>query len=113
MLDAGVFENPNRLELLHGVIVEKPVKSPSTWRSKRRVSRVAVGPWPGASAHRGLRSSLRTGSRCRSPTSRSSKPASTLTAHPATALLVVEIAKTSLKVDTTIKPPIYAVDGRA
>ena len=26
MLDAGVFENPKRLELLHGVLTEKPVK---------------------------------------------------------------------------------------
>ena len=36
MLDAGVFEHPQRLELLLGVLTEKAVKSPEHVELKRR-----------------------------------------------------------------------------
>jgi len=56
------------------------------------------------------RSPSRTERRCRSPTSPSSNRDDTV-AHPVTALLVVEVAVSSLRIDTAIKPALYAAAG--
>src|SRR5690242_20959214 len=43
MLDAGVFENPSRIELLLGVLTEKPVSSPIHVEVKARLRDWLVG----------------------------------------------------------------------
>src|SRR5690349_17897257 len=111
MVDAGVFDDEKRLELLLGVLVEKPVKSTEHERAKESVIEWL---WPlGPKA-------LRFESPLVAPDGISMPEPDVavvehreLRSHPTTAAFVVEVAKTSLKLDMTVKAPIYAAAGVA
>jgi Uma2 family endonuclease len=109
MLDAGVFADPKRLELLLGVITEKPVKSIEHEAVKKRLVRWlwALGP-----------EVVRFEGPIVAPDGISMPEpdlavvnAASEAGHPTTARLVIEVAKTSYRVDTTVKPAIYASMG--
>jgi Uma2 family endonuclease len=109
MLDAGVFEDPQRLELLHGVLTEKSVKSTEHSVLKRRLAR-----WLHKQEHEVFvedpvvvpdRMSLP------EPDIAVVVPGDHLHEHPSAAYLVIEVAKTSLKTDLHVKPPLYAAMG--
>lgn len=110
MLDAGVFENPNRIELLHGLLVEKPVSSPAHVGVKTRLRR-----WLREFDPEVLRLEdplvAADGISMPQPDVAVVEAGDYDSAHPTTALLVIEIARTSFKLDTTIKPAIYASCG--
>ena len=110
MLDAGVFENPNRIELLHGLLVEKPVSSPAHVGVKTRLSRWL---WELGPERLRLEEPLvaADGISMPQPDVAVVEPGDYELAHPTTALLLVEIARTSFKLDTTIKPVIFAACG--
>src|SRR3954452_965936 len=110
MFDAGVFENPNRIELLHGVLVEKPVSSPAHVGVKTRLRR-----WLREFDPEVLRLEdplvAADGISMPQPDGAVVEPGDYDSAHPTSALLVIEIAKTSFEMDTTVKPQIYAAMG--
>lgn len=113
MVEAGILSEDEPLELLHGALTAVPVKSPDHEAVKSRLF-----AWLGAGASAG-RYVLRVESPILVPDGMSlpepdvavlERPPSP-TAHPTTALLVIEVAVTSHRVDTRIKPPLYAQAG--
>jgi Uma2 family endonuclease len=110
MLDAGVFENAHRIELLHGVLTEKPVSSPEHVGVKVRLRR-----WLSEFDPEVLRLEdplvAADGISMPQPDVAIVEPGDYDAAHPRTAHLVIEIAKTSFRLDTTVKPPLYAAMG--
>jgi Uma2 family endonuclease len=108
MVEAGILSSEERVELLHGVLTEKSVKSPGHEELKMRLLR-----WldPTAEGHR-----VRVEA-CFVVPDRTSLPEPDLVAvppgdytkvHPSAALLAIEVASSSLKLDTTIKAALYA-----
>jgi Uma2 family endonuclease len=107
MLELGVIPEDNRLELLHGMLTEKAVKSPEHCELK---SRLAEWLWNPAAHRVRVEGALRVADDTSLP-----EPdvavvprGDYLQAHPFGAVLVIEVAKTSLAIDTEIKPPLYA-----
>jgi Uma2 family endonuclease len=112
MVDAGILSEDEPVELLHGVLTAVSAKTPGHEQVKLRLGRwLAPGFADG-------RYDVRTEAPVAVP-DRTSLPEPDLAvverddtvAHPATALLVVEVAISSLRVDTTIKPHLYAAAG--
>jgi Uma2 family endonuclease len=112
MVEAGILGDDEPVELLHGVLTAVSAKTPGHEAVKLRLVR-----WLAAGAAAG-----RFDVRIEGPVSvpdRTSLPEPDVAvvqrddtvAHPATALLVVEVAVSSLRVDTTIKPDLYAAAG--
>lgn len=109
MLDAEVFEDPQHLELLLGVLVEKPVKSTEHEDAKERLIEWL---WPLGPRALRFEAPLVTPDGTSMPEPDISlAERSERTGHPTTARFVIEVAKTSLKVDTTVKPRLYASAG--
>jgi Uma2 family endonuclease len=110
MLDAGVFLDPSRIELLRGVLLEKPVKSPDHAGAKKR-----LGQWLKAFYPDQLRLEdpivLPDGISMPEPDLAVVESGEYTTRHPTSALLVIEVSKTSHKLDTIVKPPLYASAG--
>jgi len=110
MFDAGVFEAPSRIELLRGILVEKPVSSPQHSEAKTRVSEWLWGLGPRILRIEdpvvgwGVISMPK-------PDLAVVAPGDYSREHPAAALLVVEISKSSFVVDIKVKAPIYAAMG--
>ena len=108
MLDAGVFEDPQRLELLHGVLTEKSVKSPEHRLLKRHLAAWLDGPDREVFVEDPVvagRMSLP------EPDVAVVPPGEYRHEHPTDAYLIIEVAITSLKTDLQVKPPLYAVMG--
>jgi Uma2 family endonuclease len=107
MVEAGILAEDERVELLDGLLVEKPVKSPEHSWVKTRLAR-----WLMTSAAYEIRleDPLRTpdGLSLPEPGVAVVAPGDYRHAHPVTALLVVEVAVSSIKLDMEIKAAIYA-----
>ncbi len=113
MVEAGILSEDEPVELLHGVLTEKSVKSPPHEAVKSRLIK-----WLAAHASAGghevrVEASIVVPDRTSLP-----EPDISVVAaggdplrHPTTALLVVEVALTSLRTDTTVKPALYAAAG--
>jgi Uma2 family endonuclease len=112
MVELGILSENERVELLHGVLTEKAVKSPEHETLKERLVEWLA---PGIAA-RAFR--LRVEGAFIVP-DRTSLPEPDLAVvertdvitHPTTALLVIEVAWSSRRVDMTIKPPLFAAAG--
>ena len=113
LVDAGEFGCDDRVELLEGVIVSMPPPSPPHDSAITRATYVLIGA-------AGDRAVVRT--QCSFLASRWSVPMPDIavvpgtlddydTAHPAAALLLVEIADSSLQQDRLSKSRIYAAAG--
>src|SRR4051812_27468710 len=107
--DAGIFRDEARLELLLGVFVDKPLKSAEHESVKRRLIRWLWSVGPDALRFEGPLIAP-DGISMPEPDLAVVEPGDDRP-HPTTALLVIEVAKTSIKLDTTIKPPLYAAAG--
>ena len=107
MLEAGIIPEDNQFELLHGLLTEKAVRSPAHCELKTRLAE-----WLGTSEAYRVRveGALRVADDTSLPEPDVAvvQRAYRLEMHPAGALLVIEVAKTSLKTDTEIMPPLYA-----
>ncbi|MDA0184691.1 Uma2 family endonuclease [Solirubrobacter phytolaccae] len=110
MLDAGIIPKDNRFELLHGMLTEKAVKGPDHCELK---SRLAEWLWNPGSHRVRIEGVIRVADDTSLPEPDIAvvERADHLHEHPYGALLVAEVAKTSLKTDTQIKPPLYAEAG--
>ncbi len=111
MVAAGILDDNEPVELLHGMLTEKGVKSPEHEELKARLIR-----WLDSTAE---------GHRIRvegafvvpdltslpEPDIAVVEPGDYLRAHPSSALLVIEVAVSSLRTDTAIKPALYAAAG--
>jgi Uma2 family endonuclease len=110
MLEAGIIDESERVELLHGVLWEKAVKSPQHGELKRRLVR-----WLGESeawtVHVEDPLVLPDGISLPEPDIAVVPEGDYLDAHPTSALLIIEVALTSLKIDLTVKPSLYALLG--
>lgn len=110
MLEAGIIPEDNRLELLCGMLTEKAVKAPEHAVLKGRLAR-----WLGYPD--GYEVRIEDSIRVADDTSLPEPDIAViergdyLRIHPYGAFLVIEVAKTSLKIDTEIKPPLYAGAG--
>jgi Uma2 family endonuclease len=109
MVDAGILEESGRIELLLGLLVEKPVKSGSHEDVKQRLIEWL---WPVGPAALRFERPLMTpdGISMPEPDLAVGERGSS-TPHPTTADLVIEVAVTSLKLHTTVKPALYASAG--
>jgi Uma2 family endonuclease len=112
MVEAGILGDDEPVELLHGVLTAVSPKTPAHEEAKLR-----IGRWLAPGFAEG-RYDVRTEGPVAVP-DRTSLPEPDIAvverghaiAHPGTALLVVEVAVSSLRVDTTIKPDLYAAAG--
>jgi Uma2 family endonuclease len=109
MLDAGVLEDAQHLELLHGVLTEKGVKSPEHGALKRRLWQWLHGDGRLVMTEDPLVTP--DGLSAPEPDIAVVEPGDYLERLPTTAWLVVEVAKTSLKIDAQVKPALYAAMG--
>jgi Uma2 family endonuclease len=114
MVETGILAEDEPVELLHGVLT---AVSPKTPAHGVVLSRLLT--WLGAGATAG-RYTLRTEHPLSVP-DRTSLPEPDLaviapgvdltSTHPRTALLIVEVSVTSLRLDATVKPALYAAAG--
>jgi Uma2 family endonuclease len=110
MLRAGILTEDNRLELLHGLLTEKAVKSPEHCEIKNRLADWLWRP----DRHRvRVEGALLVADQTSLPEPDIAvvERVSYGDRHPAGALLVIEVARTSLTVDLQVKPPLYAATG--
>lgn len=113
MLSAGIIPQDNRLELLGGVLTEKPVKSPEHEAVKERLVAWLA---PGVAEGRYL---IRVEGCLVVPDVTSLPepdvmvlaPSQDPGRHPTSALLVIEVALTSVLTDLQDKPALYAAAG--
>ena len=113
MVELGILSEDEPVELLHGVLTEVSPKSPEHEAVKARLN-----GWLAAGAAAGGYEVRVEG--CLVVPDRTSLPEPDLMAvpaggdplrHPTTALLVIEVAASSLRTDTRIKSPLYAAAG--
>ena len=112
MVELGILDEHEPVELLHGVLTAVSAKTPEHEAVKVRLVR-----WLAAGAAAGT-FDLRIAGPVAVP-DRTSLPEPDFAVverddaivQPATAMLVVEVAVSSLRVDTTIKPDLYAAAG--
>lgn len=110
MLEAGILPEDNRLELLHGMLTEKAVKGPEHSVLK---GRLATWLWSRAAYEVRIEDAIRVADDTSLPEPDIAvvEHGDYLREHPYGAFLVIEVAKTSLKIDMEIKPPLYAAAG--
>jgi Uma2 family endonuclease len=111
MVEAGILGADRRVELLHGVLTEV---SPQTPRHVEVIVRMTH--WLGAASPRfAVRAQfpLMVPDRTSLPEPDVAvvEPGDYSHAHPEGALLVIEVASSSLAVDTKVKPKLYAAAG--
>lgn len=115
MEELGILHEDDPVELLHGVLTVVSAKTPGHEAVKMRLNR-----WLAAGIAAGDYDVHVEG--CLVVPDRTSLPEPDLMVvptaadprhHPDTALLVIEVAVSSLHVDTSIKPPLYAAAGVA
>lgn len=113
MVDAGILSEDEPVELLHGVLTAMSPKSPAHEAVKvRLISWLAPGIADGRHAVR-IEAPLIVPDRTSLPEPDVSvvEPGEHPDRHPDRALLVIEVAVTSRRVDTTIKPALFAAAG--
>lgn len=110
MVEAGLLSEDERVELLHGVLTAVSPKSPAHEAVKTRlIAWLSAGVAAGRYLVR-----VEAPIAVPDPTSLPEPdlavvaPGIDVRRHPATALLVIEVALTSQRVDTQIKPALYA-----
>ena len=110
MIDAGVFAEDERLELLEGMIVEMSPQNPRHAFVIRRLCDARfVSPGPGCMVQCQLPLTLGSDSESEPDVAVVSRAAGgDRSAHPATALLVFEVAGESLRRDRLVKAALYA-----
>jgi Uma2 family endonuclease len=113
MVEAGILERPDRLELLHGALTEKPVKSPAHEAVKSRLLDWLAPGWASREYLVRVEAPLVVRDRLSLPEPDVAvvEPREYLARHPDRALLVVEIAHSSLATDMKLKPALYASAG--
>jgi Uma2 family endonuclease len=111
MVEAGILDENEPVELLHGVLWKKAVKSPEHEELKARLN-----AWlrPGTGPHQvRVEGALVVPDRTSLPEPDIVvvEPGNYLRGHPSHALLVIEVAASSLRLDTTAKSVLYAQTG--
>ena len=112
MVELGIIGPDERVELLHGVLTRMSPQHPPHAVPTQRLT-TWLAPLMVAGTH-----DVRVQLPLTVP-DRTSLPEPDIAvvehdeviAHPSTALLVVEVAVSSLRIDTRIKPPLYAAAG--
>lgn len=110
MVDAGILSEDEPVELLHGVLTAMSPKSPAHEAVKARlISWLAPGIADGRHTAR-IEAPLVVPDRTSLPEPDVSvvEPGEHPERHPHRALLVIEVAVSSLRVDTTVKPALFA-----
>lgn len=112
MVEVGILDEDDRVELLDGVLTEVSPKSADHGTAIARLVRWLVAADPAE------RYEVRTEHPFLVPDRRSLPEPDVAVVerratggHPATALLVIEVAVTSLRTDTQVKPGLYAAAG--
>ena len=111
MVEAGILGEDRRVELLHGVLTQVSPKSPQHVAIKARIARWLDAAVPRYAVR--IEDPLVVPDRTSLPEPDIAvvDPGDYLEAHPDGALLVVEVAWSSLEIDTEIKPELYAAAG--
>lgn len=113
MVDAGVFDEDDHLELLHGILVSRSPQSGPHARIIQRLTGILV---------RGLGETYDVRVQLPLTLTDDSEPEPDFSIvphgeegegsnHPRTALLVIEVSRTSLRFDRAVKAPLYARAG--
>ncbi|HEX9189108.1 MAG TPA: Uma2 family endonuclease [Vicinamibacteria bacterium] len=112
MIEAGILDEDERVELLEGVIVASPPQSPAhahciLWLSRLLIRRL------GEEHVVGVRTPLTLGARSEPEPDLSVVRADSVSRerHPGTAVLVIEVAHDSLRRDRRVKGALYARHG--
>lgn len=112
MVEAGIFDQDERLELLDGEIVQmSPIGSPHAWCVMRLTRAFApLHTWIIASVQNPIRLPDRSQPQ---PDLALLRPDTPQDRHPEPAeiLLVIEVADTSLRTDRDVKGPLYGKGG--
>jgi Uma2 family endonuclease len=113
MVELGILDEDEPVELLHGALVRMSAKTPAHEEVK-----VVLNQWLTESARRGgyvvrVEASLRVPDRTSLPEPDIAvvPAARDRRSHPEWALLVIEVAVSSLRTDTRVKPALYAAAG--
>jgi Uma2 family endonuclease len=113
MVELGVLSEDEPVELLHGVLTEVSAKTPAHEAVKLRLHRWLMLGGAGEGYDVRVEAPIVVPDRTSLP-----EPDVAVVAaggdplrHPTTALLVVEVAVSSLAIDTKVKPALYAAAG--
>ena len=109
MVDAGILPPSERVELLHGALTAMSPKSPEHVTVKGRVIAWLEVPTHNVRVEDPLLVPDRTS--LPEPDVAVVARGDYLHVHPSSALLVVEIAVSSRRIDLVVKPPLYAAAG--
>jgi Uma2 family endonuclease len=113
MVDAGILSEDEPVELLHGVLTAVSAKSPAHETVKMRLNLWLTLGAPAGGYEVRVETCLVVPDR----TSLPEPDVAVVTAggdplrHPTTALLVIEVAVSSMRTDTQVKPALYAAAG--
>ncbi len=110
LVAAGMLDG-QRVELLEGVLVEVAPSSPEHSATVRAVARALLEQLPSGWDVREEKPLRVSPSSEPEPDIAVVRDADWSTAHPTTALVLVEVARTSLVVDLEVKPAVYAAAG--
>lgn len=113
MEEAGILGGDERVELLHGSLTEKPVKTPAHEVVKSRLLDWLRPGWTASAYLVRIEAPLVVRDRLSLPEPDIAlvEPRDYLAHHPAWALLVIEVAVTSSAIDLHVKPPLLAAAG--
>ncbi|MEA2190359.1 MAG: hypothetical protein QOI73_480 [Solirubrobacteraceae bacterium] len=109
MLEAGILDEDDHIELLDGVLVEMSPQSPQHAYALRRLTMLAAPVAAAAGLVLSIQGPLDVGSPITLPEPDFAiVPFTPIDRHPSGALLVVEMGNTSLRIDLGPKARIYA-----
>jgi Uma2 family endonuclease len=113
MVEVGLLSEDEPVELLHGVLTAVGVKTHDHSTAIMRLARWLIRHDPEDRYDVFVEAAVRVPDRTSLPEPdiavvEAGQPPKE---HPTTALLVIEVAVSSLRIDTTIKPPLYAAAG--
>jgi Uma2 family endonuclease len=113
MVELGILDEDEPSELLHGVLVARAVKSPGHEVVKRRLNQWLVEHARAGGYEVGIENPIVVPDRTSLPepdiaaVAQGGDPRQ----HPTSALLVIEVAVSSIRTDTEVKPALYAAAG--
>ncbi len=112
MLEVGILDEDDHIELLDGVLVEMSPQSPPHAYALRRLTSLAAPLAGNSGLELSIQGPLDVGSPITLPEPDFAiVPVTPIDRHPSGALLVVEIGNTSLRIDLGPKARIYAEAG--
>jgi len=112
MLEAGILQEDDHVELLDGVLVEMSPQSPPHAYALRELTMLAAPVAAAAGLRLTIQGPLDVGSPITLPEpDLAIVPVTPIDRHPSGALLVVEMGNTSLRIDLGPKARIYAEAG--